>query len=155
MGQFLIRDARAGDLETLLEFEQELIKAERPFDECIREDPLNYYDLNELINNNEVAVLVAEHEGIIVSSGYARARKARTYLDHKEYAYLGFMYTKPEYRGMGVNRLIIQELTSWAKERGLHEVRLTVYNDNIPAIKAYEKSGFKEHIVEMRLRLPG
>ena len=155
MSEYLIRDAVVGDLETLLEFEQELIKAERPFDECIREDPLHYYDLGAMIKNPEIAVMVAEHRGRIVSSGYARARQARTYLDHKEYAYLGFMYTLPEYRGMGVNKLIIDKLTSWSEKRGLREIRLTVYNENHPAIKAYEKSGFKEHIVEMRMRLPG
>ena len=155
MSEYLIRHAVVGDLETLLEFEQELIKAERPFDVCIREDPLHYYDLEEMIKNPEKAVVVAEHRGRIVSSGYARARQARSYLDHKEYAYLGFMYTMPEYRGMGVNKLIIEKLTSWSEERGLREIRLTVYNENNPAIKAYEKAGFKEHIVEMRMRLPG
>ena len=153
MSEFLIREATAGDLETLLIFEQELIKAERPFDECIREDPLNYYDLGEMIRSNEIMVVVAVHEGRIVSSGYARSRRARTYLDHQEYAYLGFMYTLPEYRGRGLNKLIVQKLTSWAEKRGLNEVRLTVYDTNQAAIKAYEKAGFKKHIVEMRMRL--
>ncbi len=155
MSEFLIREAGTGDLEILLKFEQELIKTERPYDECIREDPLNYYDLREMIESKEINVVVAEHKGRIVSSGYARVRRARAYLDHKDYAYVGFMYTLPEYRGMGVNKLIIRKLTSWAQQQGLIEVRLTVYDANLPAIKAYEKAGFKKHIIEMRMRLPG
>jgi len=152
MDDFYIRAATENDLPTLLEFEQELIKAERPFDECIRENPVHYYDLKSLIENDEVAVVVVQHKDRVVSSGYARPKKARDYLDHLEYAYLGFMYTIPEFRGKGLNRLIIDTLSYWAQDRGLYELRLTVYQDNIPAIKAYEKSGFKKHIIEMRLR---
>lgn len=152
MDDLNIREAQIDDLETLLDFEQELIRAERPFDECIRQDPVHYYDLEELILDPNVAVAVAEHKGKIVSSGSCRTRKARIYLDHQEYAYLGFMYTLPDYRGMGLNNKIIDYLSSWAAKRDLHELRLTVYENNIPAINAYEKAGFARHIVEMRLR---
>lgn len=152
MDQILVREALPGDLETLLQFEQALIKAERPFDECIREDPVSYYDIGAFIQDPEVAVVVAEHEGQIVSSGSCRPMKARTYLDHESYAYLGFMYTLPEYRGKGINNLILNYLSDWAMERGLKELRLTVYEDNTPAVRAYEKAGFRKHIVEMRLR---
>ena len=152
MKEFHVRKARSEDLEVLLRFEQELILAERPYDECIREDPVVYYDLNKLIEDEEVMVVVAESDNRIVGSGYARVADARSYLDHKTYAYLGFMYTIKEYRGQGVNQAVIEKLASWAKSRGLSELRLTVYDENIPAIKAYEKAGFKKHIVEMRLR---
>ena len=152
MDNFLIREAGYSDLETLLQFEQSLIEEERPFDECIREAPLHYYDLQEMIEDPDVAVVVAEINGKIVSSGYARPKKARIYLDHEIYAYLGFMYTLPEFRGRGLNQLIVNKLANWAESRGLHELRLTVYEENNPAIKAYEKSGFKKHIMEMRLR---
>jgi len=152
MDDIRIREATLDDLETLLTFEKELIKAERPFDECIREDPVRYYDLRALIEDNQVAVIVAEHEGKILSSGYAHSKNARAYLDHNKYAYLGFMYTIPEFRGKGINLMIIESLTVWALSRGLSELRLTVYEENGPAIRAYEKAGFKKHIIEMRLR---
>ena len=152
MEGLIIREANLADLETLLIFEQLLVKAERPFDECIREDPVLYYDLRSLIEDDAVAVYVADYQGKIVSTGYARSRKARIYLDHQEYAYLGFMYTLPEYRGKGINLRILEKLSEWAEQRGLHELRLTVYNENFPAIKAYEKAGFKKHIIEMRMR---
>jgi ribosomal protein S18 acetylase RimI-like enzyme len=154
MDQVLIREARLEDLPVLLEFEQELIRAERPFDVTIREDPVSYYDLKEFVSRKDVAVAVAENEGTVVSSGYAHAKKARHYLDHEEYAYLGFMYTLPEYRGRGINRKILTYLTQWARENGLKEMRLTVYHGNMPAVRAYEKAGFECHITEMRTRLP-
>jgi len=153
MKDLLLRDAILEDLPVLQKFEQEIIVAERPFDPTIRPDPVNYYDLADYVERDDVKVVVAEINGNLVASGYALTKKARHYLDHEEYAYLGFMYTKPDYRGQGIIQKIIDVLKEWAKEQGLNEVRLTVYQDNLPAIKAYEKSGLKSHINEMRMRL--
>ena len=153
MEELLIRDSEHGDLKVLLAFEQEIIKAERPFDPTIRPDPVTYYDLKDYVSRNDVKVMVAEINGEIVASGYALKKEARPYLDHKAYAYLGYMYCKEDFRGMGIIQELIEALKQWAKSQGLLEVRLTVYNENTPAIKAYRKSGFQSHINEMRLRL--
>ncbi|MBT8179057.1 MAG: GNAT family N-acetyltransferase [Eudoraea sp.] len=152
MNAVIVREARLEDLPELLEFEQKLIEAERPFDPTIRQPPVKYYDLKALLLDEHVGVYVAEYDGMLVSSGYGMARKARSYLDHEEYAYLGFMYTLPQYRGKGINQRILRALQDWAKSMGLIELRLTVYEDNLPAVKAYEKAGFQKHIIEMRLR---
>ena len=146
-----IRTATMDDLSVLLNFEQEIIKAERPFDVTIKEEPISYYDIGEMIQDPKAQVVVAEVENKIVASGYAIAKKARHYLDHEFYAYLGFMYTDEDYRGMGINAMIVEELKNWSNQKGFKEIRLTVYNENLPAIKAYEKVGFKKHIIEMRL----
>ncbi len=154
MENILIRTATLDDLERLLEFEQALIKAERPFDKTIREDPVSYYDIKQYILDPEAEVLVAEIDGNVVSSGFGLIRTARPYLDHGQYAYLGFMFTMPEYRGRGINRLIIDGLKKWAVRKGLQEVRLSVYPKNQAAVKAYEKVGFVSHLLEMRLLRP-
>lgn len=151
MNDISIRKAVPEDLEVLLQFEQQLIAAERPMDPTIREGHLHYYDLGAFISDPEVALLVAEYRGQLVGSGYAIAREARPYLNHKYHAYLGFMYTAPEFRGKGVNQRILEALKEWAHARGLHELRLTVYETNTAAIRAYEKAGFEKHIMEMRL----
>ncbi|HMB64079.1 MAG TPA: GNAT family N-acetyltransferase [Eudoraea sp.] len=153
MDNLIIREATLQDLPVLLDFEQALILAERPFDKTIKEDPVSYYDIREYILSADVVVVVAEHRGKVVSSGYVHAKKARPYLDHGTYAYMGFMYTLPEFRGKGINKKIVSHLKTWALENGLNEVRLTVYHDNLPAIRAYEKAGFETHITEMRMRI--
>ena len=152
MDDITIRQADIKDLPILLNFEQELIRAERPFDVTIRPDPVSYYDIKEYVLSKDVEVVVAVDKDRIVGSGYALTKKARPYLDHNEYAYLGFMYTLPAYRGKGINQMIISHLIKWSKKRGLNEIRLTVYGENIPAVKAYEKAGFRSHITEMRFR---
>ena len=146
-----IRNATLDDLPVLLDFEQEIIKAERPFDPTIKEDPVSYYDLGQMIQDPQSCVVVAEVDNKIVASGYAISKRARQYLDHEYYAYLGFMFTDESHRGMGINAKIVEALKKWSIENGFKEIRLTVYNDNLPAIKAYEKVGFKKHIIEMRL----
>ena len=146
-----IREATSEDLSALLLLEQRLIEAERPFDPTIRQPPVVYYNLAQMLSNDGYYVLVAEHAGQIVSCGYGTTKEARPYLDHTYYAYLGFMYTLEEYRGRGINKMIVEALVAWAKAEGLIEIRLTVYQDNIPAIKAYEKAGFVKHLIEMRI----
>ncbi|MCJ7468038.1 MAG: GNAT family N-acetyltransferase [Maribacter sp.] len=151
MNTISIRRATLADLPVLQKFEQGVIDWERPFDKTIAEDPVWYYDLEGLILDEQKAVLVALHENIIVGCGIGMEKEARHYLDHTTYAYLGLMYTHPDYRGLGINGRIIAALKEWATSKGLHEIRLTVYNDNLSAIRAYEKIGFKRHIIEMRL----
>jgi len=148
-----IRKAIKKDLEVLLTYEQEVINAERPFDPTIRKGKVNYYNLLELIESNSAIVLVACYGDKIVATGYAKEKRARPYLNHITYSYLGFMYTDTAFRGQGINGRVIDVLKKWSVSKGLNEMRLTVYNDNDPAIRAYEKVGFKSHIIEMRLSL--
>ncbi|WP_149277390.1 GNAT family N-acetyltransferase [Pareuzebyella sediminis] len=154
MNDIIIRNATIDDLEALLGFEKEIIKQERPLDPTIRQGEIHYYDLRKLIQSNDAAVVVAVHKNSPIASGFALIKEARSYLNHKQFAYLGFMYTKPEFRGRGINKKIVKNLYEWATSRGLSEVRLTVYEDNLMAIKAYEKAGFKKHLIEMRLVEP-
>ncbi|ALW84397.1 acetyltransferase [Hymenobacter sedentarius] len=150
MAEVRIRPATLDDLEILLRFEQGVVEAERPFDPTLREEPIHYYQLPELIASPQALVLVAEVEQQVVGSGYARILAAKPYLKHEQYAYLGFMYVAPAYRGQGINGLILQQLTQWAAAQGLTEMRLEVYAHNQPAVRAYEKAGFAAHMLEMR-----
>ncbi|MEZ7497236.1 GNAT family N-acetyltransferase [Flavobacterium sp. Arc3] len=153
MNEIKIRKARVEDLNILLEFEQGIITAERPFDPTLKEEKINYYNIEKMITAPDIELLVAEIGSQIVGSGYARIEIAKPYLNHSNYAYLGFMYTDPEHRGMGINAKIIQGLKEWSKSLKITELRLDVYNDNSSAIRAYEKVGFKKHLVNMRVGL--
>jgi RimJ/RimL family protein N-acetyltransferase len=153
MEQITTRKAQLSDLEILLSFEQGIIEAERPFDPTIKEGEVHYYDLAKMIADLNVEVIVAELNGEVIGSGYARIEDSKIYLKHSRHAYLGFMYVKPEHRGKGVNNKVIEALKQWSVSQNITEFRLEVYNDNQPAIKAYEKAGFKGHMLEMRMGL--
>lgn len=153
MSQIKIRKAELNDLATLLEFEQAIIEYERPFEELMQAGKFNYYDLKEFIAGDTAEVLVAELDGQLIGSGFARLKDSRFYLRDEYHAYLGFMYVDPNFRGKGVNQLIVKKLIDWSKNKGMKSVCLTVFEDNEAAIKAYNKVGFRKQFVEMRLNL--
>lgn len=153
MNGITTRKAQPSDLDILLSFEQGIITAERPFDPTLKDGEIHYYDLAKMIKAPDVEVIVAELNGEVIGSGYARIIQSKDYLKHNRHCYLGFMYVKPEYRGKGVNNLVLEALKQWTLDQGINELRLEVYNDNQPAIRAYEKAGFTPNLLEMRIRI--
>src|SRR5262245_22486335 len=110
MENIITRKAVMADMEKLLQFEQGVISAERPFDGTLKPDPLHYYDIKQMIDAPHIELLVAELNGEIIGAGYARIEAAKHYLSHPVHAYLGFMYTDPGHRGKSVNKMIMDAL---------------------------------------------
>ncbi|MBJ2176448.1 GNAT family N-acetyltransferase [Aureibaculum sp. A20] len=146
-----IREAVLDDLNTLKQFEQDVITYERPFALNLKEDPITYYNIENLIENNDAQLLVAIIDNKLVGCGYALIKDSVKYKKPDQYAYLGFMYVSPEYRGKGINGTVTQHLIAWAATRNITEIQLDVYADNASAIKAYKKVGFKPDLLKMRL----
>lgn len=151
MRNIIIRVAVQADLPILKEFEQDIIATERPLNDCLKSEPICYYDIEALIDDGNSTVMVAEDDGVIVGSGYARIRESKAHLTHDVHAYLGFMFVASTHRGQGINQLVIQALISWGKNQGVLDFYLEAYANNNSAIKAYEKLGFKTSLIEMRL----
>jgi GNAT superfamily N-acetyltransferase len=148
-----IRQATPDDLKTLLEFEQGIIEAERPFDITLKRQHTQYYDLAFMLRAENVFIALAEMDSKPVGCGYARIEAAKPYLQHRWHAYLGFMYVLPAYRGKGINRQVIDVLKNWALSQGITELRLEVYSKNEAAVGAYKKAGFSGLLLEMRMNL--
>jgi GNAT superfamily N-acetyltransferase len=104
-----------------------------------------------MISDPSVELVVATLDAAVIASGYCRIEPAKPYLSHSRQGYLGFMYVLPEYRGRGINKLIMEKLTGWARSQDMTELRLDVYYGNTAAILAYEKAGFSKHMIEMRM----
>lgn len=49
-----------------------------------------------------------------------------------------------KYRGMGIGTLLLKEIMRLAKKRGVEILHLEVYDKN-PAVRLYERLGFKEY----------
>lgn len=147
-----IRPAQPADIAELLRFEQGVISAERPFNSQIR-DQTHYYDLHALTQDDRSLLVVAEQAGALIASGYAQIRESKAHLQHDRHAYLGFMFVRPEYRGQGVNKAVLERLLAWSKDNGVVDCYLDVYAENTAAIRAYEKAGFAGSLLEMKLQL--
>ena len=149
-----LRTAQPKDLDILLQFEQGVVEAERPFESTLKPGTIHYYDIAGLIQSNDSELIIACLGDEVIGSGYARMEKAKPFQNYNHHAYLGFMYVKPEYRGKGVGQKIMEGLMQWSRSKGIRQVRLDVYHDNIPAVRAYEKAGFQKSLVRMNLTLP-
>ena len=148
-----LRLAQPDDLPILLEFEQGVIEEERPCNDSIKKTYVNYYDLDALLADPNTSLQLVEHEGRVVGCGYVQLRPSEAAFVHDKHAYLGFMYVEPAVRGQGINKLIVDSLISWSKDRGVYDFYMDVYTENQAAIRAYEKVGFTPVLVEMKLNL--
>ncbi len=141
------------DLQTLLEFEQKVVEAERPFNPQIKPGPARYYDIEALVRQDNTFMCVGAEAERIVATGYAQIRSSTEYLCHAQHAYLGFMYVSAEFRGQGVNKELLQHLLAWCRDEGVDTAYLDVYSENKAAVRAYEKAGFQASMTEMKLHL--
>jgi ribosomal protein S18 acetylase RimI-like enzyme len=146
-----IRKATIEDIPILKQFEQGIIEAERPFCPILKPDPLYYYDLPEMLNNPLIDLIVAVVNDTPVACGYARIEQSKHYYIPEQYAYLGMMYVTPEHRGKKINAMIIDSLKKLVAQRGIKELWLEVFSSNHSAIKAYQKAGFEDHMIQMRM----
>ena len=153
MPDIKIREAHPDDLEILQSFEQGIIQFERPFAPNLKDDPITYYDLLQLIEREDAKVIVATVDNNIVGSGYALIKTSPPYKNPEKFVYLGFMFVLPEYRGKGINGMIIDDLVAWSQERKMTDFQLDVYAENEIALNAYLKRKFKPYLLKMRLDL--
>ncbi|MGJ8679262.1 GNAT family N-acetyltransferase [Paraglaciecola sp.] len=153
MSDIKIRAAVEADLPTLKGFEQGIISTERPFNDCLKSEHFCYYDLAALIKSDASTVMVAQCNDEIIASGYARIKESKAHLTHDQHIYLGFMFVAQEYRGKGVNQLVVEALITWGKSLGFSDFYLEAYAQNHSATAAYQKLGFEPSLVELKLSL--
>ncbi|MES0879565.1 GNAT family N-acetyltransferase [Roseibium sp. SCP14] len=98
-------------------------------------------DVKSQIENRsgEVVSLVAVQEGIIVASaGFTRFSGRRIHA-----AIMG-IGVHDDYTGRGIGRALMSELLEVADNwMNIRRLELTVFTDNVPAIRLYERAGFE------------
>lgn len=147
----VVREARRDDYGSLAVLEQKVIDAERPYNPSLKEKGAYYYDIEKLISDQKSRLVVGAVSGDIIATGYVQVRKSKPALDHDSHGYLGFMYVVEEYRGLGLNKVILRDLVSWGQQQGVTNFYLDVYAENNSAVRAYEKFGFRGSLLEMKL----
>lgn len=97
------------------------------------------------------SVLVAEEAGEAVG-------KIELFIGYKSsYGRFGLirrLVVRPDKRGAGVGRLLLNAATDWAEREGLRFLELTTEETNRPAWTLYERAGFAPVRTEIILRKP-
>lgn len=148
---YQLRVATLADLPDLLRFEQGIIGTERAFDTTLKEGNIHYYDLAEIIRSDYAQVLVVETKGEVVASGFAQILESKPFHKYDKYSSFRFMYVAEAHRQKGLNKMILEGLIAWSDSRNIKEIKLNVYDENLPALTAYLNAGFKKTMVEMHL----
>jgi ribosomal protein S18 acetylase RimI-like enzyme len=60
-----------------------------------------------------------------------------------EYGEVKRMYVRPQYRGLGLGKMMLDHLASYAREKQIYTLRLETGIYQTEAIKLYENYGFK------------
>lgn len=113
--------------------------------------------LESVIANEHTDILLAgiEEEAagfVLVQEKYTEPFSC--FLPHR-YACLMDLVVKPEIRGRGIGRLLIDGAKDWAGERNLEYMELNVLSENTDAIALYEKEQFQENMKIMRCPIGG
>lgn len=73
------------------------------------------------------------------------------------------MWVAPDHRGAGVAAALVAEIVAWARAKGAVSLTLWVAEDNLPARRSYEQSGFaltgerepmRPGVSQLRMRRP-
>lgn len=93
------------------------------------------YSIEKLLKLN-VAFFVIRKDGAPAGCGGIQ-------LFGQEYGELKRMYVRPEFRGLGLARLMLEYLSGYAKDHGVQVLRLETGIQQHDAIALYEKWGFR------------
>ena len=137
--KIFIRSATENDIPVIFALIKELAEFEKLADQIrTSEDELR----NTLFGKDRfVEILLAEYEQKVV--GQALFFKNFSTFLGKPGIYLEDLYVKPDMRGKGIGKALLDKIISIAKERNYGRVEWSVLDWNEPAIDFYKKIGAK------------
>ena len=135
----LIRTAKKNDIPGIFLLIQELADYEKLSDQIKTSE----MDLKETLFGKDkfVEILIAEYEKVIVGQAIF-FKNFSTFLG-KPGIYLEDLYVKPEFRGRGIGKALLDRIILLAKQRNYGRVEWSVLDWNKPAIDFYKKIGAK------------
>jgi GNAT superfamily N-acetyltransferase len=93
------------------------------------------YSVEKLMKQG-VAFFLTRHDGVLAGCGGIE-------LFGTEYGEIKRMYVRPQFRGLGLAKLMLDHLAAYARERNIHLLRLETGIHQKNAIALYERIGFQ------------
>jgi len=93
------------------------------------------YSVEKLIKQG-VAFFVTRHDGVLAGCGGVQFYGT-------EYGELKRMFVRPQFRGLGLAKLMLNHLEAYAREHNIHVMRLETGIHQTEAIGLYESMGYR------------
>ena len=114
----------------------------------IREGYLKW--LEGHLADEKMLILAARTQGgLVVGALLAVIEQEIPIYTYREFAFIHDVAVAQDYQGRGIGRRLLEETRTWAKGRGVNQVRLMVARQNGEAEKLFAKVGFQETYREM------
>ncbi len=142
--------------EIVKELVAELRRVENKFDADMRSDEESVEKqiewMKRKLQSESTFLFVAIRENekrnvIAYVFGWIEKRN-KNYWKLTRFGYVGELFVKEEFRGMGVGRALLEKAEKWFAERGITKIFLDVEAEN-PAVNFYKKLGYRE--LELRM----
>jgi len=147
----IIREARAGDLESLVELLGLLFALEADFAANAGRQRRGLALL--MAQGGNRLVLVAERAGSVV--GMATAQALISTAEGGPALLVEDVVVRPGERGLGIGRALLARLEAWGLDLGVTRLQLLADRDNAPAFEFYRACGFHPtNLVCLRRCLP-
>jgi RimJ/RimL family protein N-acetyltransferase len=109
--------------------------------------PPSYWQERLTMQPEEATMFLAEQESRLIGmTGMMRNNSSKT----RHSAWIWGVYVSPDWRGLRIADEMIASCFEWAKPRQIIIAKLVVATVNQPAIKCYERCGFKTYGTEPR-----
>lgn len=150
-GRILLREAKPADAVPYRELRLEALRDSptafsADYQTNLRQPP-DYWKERLTLQPEEATIYLALHEGNLIGmTGIVRGSSPKT----RHAALIWGVYVKPEWRGLHIAGELVSSCLDWARARNIILLRLAVSAANQPAIRCYERSGFKTYGTEPR-----
>lgn len=143
-GEIFTREANPGDA---IQFRELRLQALQDSPTAFSADyqrnlshPSQYWEDMLTMHADESTIFLAEHENNLIGmTGIARGGSPKT----RHSATVWGVYVRPEWRGLHIAEALINACFTWARVRKIVAARLGVTATNAPAIRCYERCGFR------------
>ncbi len=134
-----IRNADAGDIDSLLELLRELFAVEADFEFNEAHQRRGLFLMMDGCRKHKV-VKVAETAGRVIGMASAQAVISTSEGGHA--ALVEDVIVSPAFRGRGIGRRLVESVCGWADARGITRLQLLADGKNMPALEFYEQIGW-------------
>ncbi len=110
--------------------------------------------LRTLMNRDDALAVVARDAEAVIGYAVGRISTLPPFFEHRHRGYIHDVFTREGFRRRGIGRMLVEELFTWFRRRGVTVVELTVAANNADALPFWQRLGFLTYMHHMKRDLP-